>query len=245
MYKRQQLQQAAKARDAYARAAQLAPGDADVLVEAAEARALADPRHLFDEQALRMLRQALELMPGHQRAGWFLGVSQRQQGRDAQAAATWEALLPGLDPQTAAALRAQIGEARKGAGMAPLPPPAAVASTDGAGLQVKVALAAGIDPGKLPSTARVFILARQPDGPPMPVAAENHALSDLPLETTLDDGDSPMPTLKLSQLREVEVLARISMAGNAMRAQGDLQSAAVRVKLPAAGPVQLTLPASP
>ena len=61
------------------------------------------------------------------------------------------------------------------------------------------------------------VIARAPDGPPMPVAVERHALQDLPLDLVLDDGDSAMPTAKLSALQEVEVFARISASGSANR----------------------------
>ena len=60
----------------------------------------------------------------------------------------------------------------------------------------------------------------------MPVAAEKRAARDFPLEVTLDDGDSPMPTLKLSQLEHVEVLARISASGDATPQAGDLEATA-------------------
>jgi cytochrome c-type biogenesis protein CcmH len=75
----------------------------------------------------------------------------------------------------------------------------------------------------------------------MPVAAEKHRISDLPFTATLDDSDSPMPTQKLSSLQEVEVFARVSMSGDATPQSGDLQSQPVRVKLPAAKPVELTI----
>ena len=42
---------------------------------------------------------------------------------------------------------------------------------------------------------------------------------------TLDDNDSPMPTMKLSQAGAVEVVARVSRTGGANRAAGDLESA--------------------
>jgi cytochrome c-type biogenesis protein CcmH len=58
---------------------------------------------------------------------------------------------------------------------------------------------------------------------------------------TLDDGDGPMPTAKLSALQEVEVIARISESGNAMRQDGDLESKPMRASLPAEKPVKLVL----
>ena len=98
---------------------------------------------------------------------------------------------------------------------------------------------------RLRGDASVFVIARAPGGPPMPVAVEKHALSDLPLTVTLDDADSPMPTQKLSALKEVEVVARISASGNAMRSEGDIDSAPVRVTLPAESPVELILGPNP
>jgi cytochrome c-type biogenesis protein CcmH len=87
----------------------------------------------------------------------------------------------------------------------------------------------------------VFVIARAPDGPPMPVAVEKHTIADLPLTVILDDGDSPMPTARLSALQNIEVIARVSASGNAMRQDGDLESKPVRVRLPADKPVRLVL----
>ena len=231
----------AKSRDAYARAARLAPADPDALTEAAQSRALAAPDRRFDAEAVAMLQAALKTSPDHQRARWFLGVAQRQAGDNAAAAATWEPLLGALQGGTADTLRSEVNAARAAAGLAPLAPPAPAAADAGA-LQVKVAL----DPGfaarvRLDGNAQVFVIARQPGGPPMPVAVERHSVADLPFTATLDDADSPMPTLKLSQLREVELVARLSASGNAMKHDGDVESAPVRVVLPAKDPVTLRI----
>ena len=235
----------ADARDAYARAVELAPDDPDLLVEAAQARLFADPRKLLDAESVAMLKHALELQPQQQRARWFLGVWQRQSGHPDEAARTWEPLLAQVDAKTAATLRVQIDGARKDAGLSPLPAaaaPAANVSTSANALIVKVTL----DPDfasrvRLRGDASVFVIARVPNGPPMPVAVEKHALQDLPLTVTLDDGDSPMPTQKLSMLKEVELVARLSSSGQAIRQEGDLESAPVRVALPAKAPVELVI----
>ncbi|HAU79808.1 MAG TPA: cytochrome c-type biogenesis protein cycH [Stenotrophomonas sp.] len=89
------------------------------------------------------------------------------------------------------------------------------------------------------ANATVFVIARAPDGPPMPVAVQKHPASRLPLLVTLGDGDSPMPTSTLSQLQEVEVVARLSRSGQANRQPDDVETAPVRVRLPHAGPVSL------
>ncbi len=230
----QQQEQPAKARDTYARAVKLAPDDADLLTEAAEAAALADADRRFDDGAVAMLRNALRVQPMHQRARWFLGVALRQRGEHAQAASTWEPLLASVDPKAAAALRPQIEAARKDAGLPPLPAQAPAGALS-VSLKIDPSLSA-----RMPN-ASVFIIARVPGGPPMPVAAEKHALRDVPATITLDDSDSPMPTQKLSALKEVEVFARLSASGDATRQQGDLESKPVRVALPASQAVELVL----
>ncbi|WP_449284284.1 tetratricopeptide repeat protein [Lysobacter cavernae] len=218
-----------EARDALAKAIKLTPDDPDLLAEAAETRALAADARQFDSEAVAMLRHALQQQPLHQRARWFLGIAQRQAQQPAEAAKTWEPLLAVVNGKTATSLREQINSARREAGLPPLPPAAPSASsastTATAGIKVKVSLAPALA-AQLPANASLFVIARQPDGPPMPVAVEKLPARGFPLEVTLDDGDSPMPTMKLSQLDRVEVLARVSASGNAMPQAGDLETVA-------------------
>lgn len=247
----------AGARDAYARAQALVPDEPALMVELAQASAQAHPRNLFEDEALTLLERAVALQPSNQRARWFIGVAQRQRGRDAEAAATWEALLPDVDPSTAASLRTQIAEARAAAGLPSAAGPAtagadaatpaaspagnAPASTAGGpGLRVRISLAPGVAE-RLGGRGTLFVMARDPDGPPMPVAAERHDVSALPLEIVLDDADSPMPTQVLSQLSTAVVSARISASGSVQRSEGDIESAPVQVTLPSDEVVELVL----
>ncbi len=238
----------AGARDAFAKAVELVPDDPALLVDAAQARAQAHPQNLFDDTAIAQLQRAVVLQPENQRARWFIGVSQRQRGLTAEAAATWEALLPEVEASTRASLRTQIDDARLAAGLPPLPVDAArpaaaqPAAAGGPGLRVRVSL----DPefaarARLRDDAVVFVSARVPGGPPMPVAAERHAVRDLPLDIVLDDSDSPMPTQKLSVLGEVEVSARLSASGDASRTGDDVESLPVRVTLPTQAAVELVI----
>lgn len=233
---------AAEAARAYAEAAKRAPRDADVLTEAAEARALAREDRRFDDIATSQLEQAIAIEPMHQRARWFLGISLRQAGESAKAAETWAPLLSRIDAKTASTLLVQINEARAEAGLEPMAMPTDAASTTG--LPVEVAFAPGIDIQQLPLTARVFVIARAAGGPPMPVAVQKHEVGAMPLSINLSDADSPMPTAKLSTLRDVEVFARLSMSGTANRQDGDVESKAVQVKLPSKQPVKLVIGAT-
>lgn len=210
---------------AYTEALRYTPQDPDLLTQAAEARANAAPGRRFDSEGTAMLRRALEIQPAHQRSRWFLGVAQRQAGKAAEAAATWELLLANVDPATAGALRTQIDDARRDAGLPALPDAAIPAART---LTVRVDIAPALRKS-LPADAAVFVLAREPGGMPMPVAAKRLTLGDLPATVTLSDADSPMPTRRLSQAGKVEVLARVSRSGVANAQAGDLESAPVTV----------------
>ncbi|CRR24840.1 tetratricopeptide repeat protein [Stenotrophomonas sp. FR010] len=232
-----ELGNASAAADAFAKAAELAPDDPGVLVEAAQARAQADAGKQFDDTAMAWLQQARTRAPDAERASWLLGIALRQRGKNAEAADVWSGLLPRLEPGAARALQAQIAIAREAAGQAP----DAGAAAPAALLQVRVQLPA-LKNADWPASTQVFVLARAVDGPPMPVAARKLPLSGFPDTVGLGDGDSPMPTAPLSAHREVEVLARISRTGSANRSEGDLQSDVVRVTLPHDGVVELRFP---
>lgn len=228
------------ARDAYAKAAELLPDDAALQVEYAESRARANAGNRFDAEAIAILERVLAKDANDQRARWFLGIAKRQAGDAAGAAATWEPLLALVDDATARALRPQVDAARAEAGLAPLAgaEPASAAGAHAVSVRVTV------DPALLadaPSGAAVFVVARVPGGPPMPVAVQRHALRALPAEIVLGDGDGPMPTQRLSALREVELVARLSADGSANRGPGDVESAPVRIPLPATAPVALAI----
>ncbi|MEN1940642.1 cytochrome C biogenesis protein [Luteimonas sp. MJ174] len=246
---------AAGARDAYAKALELVPDEPALMVEFAQASAQAHPQNLFEDEALALLQRAATLQPSNQRARWFIGVAQRQRGMDAEAVATWEAMLNEVDPATAASLRTQIGDARAAAGLpaatgsAPgsvAAPPVASAAGRGTGagssggLRVRISLTPGLAE-RLGGEGIVFVMARAPDGPPMPVAAERHPVSALPLDIVLDDADSPMPTQVLSQLDTALVSARISASGTVERSADDVESAAVRVSMPGDEVIELIL----
>jgi cytochrome c-type biogenesis protein CcmH len=233
-----ELGNAAAAADAFNRAAALAPDEPGVLVEAAQARAQADPGKQFDDTALAWLQRAQTLSPDAERASWLLGIALRQRGRNAEAADLWSTLLPRLEPGAAQALQAQIAIAREAAGP-PSDTPIAAAPTL---LQVRVHLPASLKTSDWPASTQVFVLARAVGGPPMPVAARKLPLAGFPATVGLGDGDSPMPTAPLSAHREVEVLARISRSGSANRSEGDLQTAPVKVSLPHDGVVELRFP---
>jgi cytochrome c-type biogenesis protein CcmH len=67
----------------------------------------------------------------------------------------------------------------------------------------------------------VFIYAKALTGPPMPLAIVRKQVSDLPISVTLNDAMAMMPSMKLSNFKQVKVMARISKSGAAMQQKGD------------------------
>jgi cytochrome c-type biogenesis protein CcmH len=100
-------------------------------------------------------------------------------------------------------------------------PPAAVQS-QGATLDVSVAIAPELA-GRMPPQTTVFVFARAAAGPPMPLAVQRLNLGDLPATVRLDDSMAMMPTMRLSSFPQVVVGARVSPSGQAMPQPGDLE----------------------
>lgn len=211
------------ARDAYAKAHALAPQDADIAVDYAEAELRSADDARMPESARQRLRAVLTAQPEQQKALFLLGLDRLQAGAAAEAVALWERLLPLVEPATADALRPQIDAARAQAGLPATEVSATEASVQGPQLKVRVELDAKLG-AQLPDTAVLYVFARTSDGAGLPVAVKRLAASGLPIEITLSDADGLMPTQKLSAQREVRLLARISMSGDAAGASGDLEA---------------------
>ncbi len=89
----------------------------------------------------------------------------------------------------------------------------------------KIAVSVSLDPAlqeKVSPDNTLFIYARATEGPPMPLAIVKKTAKDLPANVTLDDSLALTPALKLSNFKEVVVLARISSSGQATPQHGDL-----------------------
>lgn len=89
---------------------------------------------------------------------------------------------------------------------------ATLIAAPGAHLKVRVTLSdelkAKVQPGDT-----VFVFARAVSGPPAPLAVKRVTVADLPVEVELTDADAMMPQLKLSNFPEVQLVARVSRAG--------------------------------
>jgi cytochrome c-type biogenesis protein CcmH len=231
------LERYEKAPAVFARAVALAPDDVDLSVDYAESLLRASVDHRFPPEAVARLEDAIARQPQHQRGLFFLGLVQLQGDQPAQAAATWERLLPLLEPDAAAALREQVDVARGAAGLPPLPPSA---TTEAAGLDITVELGPAVA-SQVPPGAVLFVFARTPEGRGPPLAAKRLAPGTWPVHLRLSDADSPMPAGKLSSVPQAVLVARLSAGGVANAASGDIESAPQTVATDGKAPVVLVL----
>lgn len=244
------------ARDAVKQAYDRLPDNPDVLVDYAEALALASADRKLDGQSRELLEKAVKSNPQHQRGLWLLGVSDRQADHHAEAIARWETLLAQMEPGSDAArsVQAQIDEARS-AGKLPAGQPAAEtkpatavvaqpAATPDTGADIRLTVTVAIDAklrAQAPADATVFVFARAASGPPMPLAVQRIKVSDLPTTVTLTEGMGMLPNLKLSQFPQVVIGARVSKTGNAIAQPGDLQTLSKPVDVKSKVSIEVTI----
>jgi cytochrome c-type biogenesis protein CcmH len=249
------------ARKALDRARQIAPDDFDTLVEYAEAISLEREDKLIEGEARSLLERALAGNPVHQRALWLLGIADAQAGDYAAAVGSWERLLPLLEPgsDVAQSVAGQIAEARQRAGMPPAaestgapataapiaPPVAAVDSPTDGSSGPRLTIVVDISPelrARVAATDTLYVFARAPSGPRMPLALQRLTAANLPVTVVLDDSMGMMPQLKLSGAAEVVVGARISKSGVANPQSGDLEGlSATLTPATSTDPIQLTI----
>lgn len=221
------MQRYKDAADAYANAYRLVGDEPEMLAQYAEILALAN-NGVLEGRPVELAERALEKEPRTQRALWLLGIAAVKRGEAEKAIGYWERLLALVPEGSGAAQRVQesIAQARGMAGAVeakPAPVAQTPASSGGTGtVRLHVALAGALASKVAPGDA-LFIFARAPEGGRMPVAIVRRQVKDLPLEITLDDSSSMMPTRKLSDMKEVALVARVSKAGSANPQPGDLE----------------------
>ncbi|WP_439820933.1 c-type cytochrome biogenesis protein CcmI [Pseudomonas sp. HLG18] len=196
----------------FERAANLAGRQPELLGQWAQAQYFADGKKWSDKiQALT--DEALKADPKEVTSLGLLGIAAFEGERYQQAIDYWNRLLEQLpaNDKSREALQGGIARATEkleasGGKVAQAP------AVKSARLKVSVDLASELK-GKVQPGDSVFIFARAVSGPPAPLAAKRLTVADLPVTVELSDADAMMPQLKLSNFPEVQLVARISRAG--------------------------------
>ncbi len=221
---------------AFEKSMALVPDDPQLMVDYADALAMTQGRKL-EGKPEEMVSRALKLDPTNAKGLMLAGTIAFDKKDYATAIKHWEEAQKGLSPDREAEvmqeLAANINETRgllglpaKSSPMAGSDPAArsgtVVGSAGGQSITGTVTIAPKLA-GKGSPSDTLFVFARAPEGPPMPVAIVRSTKGDLPYSFRLDDSTSPMPTRKLSDAGPVSIVARLSKSGEAMPKSGDLQ----------------------
>lgn len=216
------LKRLPEAVDAFAHAFQLAGDMPDVLLPYAEVLALANNGD-WSGQPKDLVMKVLSLEPENPGGLWFAAMVNAQQG-DKKTAIKFlqklESVLPADSPEKQE-IRDIIANTE---GQKAIPSPGQASQSTAAAnisVTVQVSLADGFQASIKPDDT-VFIYAQALSGPKMPLAIIKKRAKELPLTVSLSDADSMMPDIKLSNFKQVNLLARISKSGNAMPQTGDL-----------------------
>ncbi len=211
------------AAQAFAKADKLAPGDPELMLRYADALVMSRGGN-FQGQPAELINKALQQQPTNITALWLAGMAAEQQGNFELALAHWQKILPFVnnEPQTQAQVQTMISrvKARLPAQSMASNESQPVTPASRAALQIKVSLDSSLSDKVAPGDT-VFVFAKAPNGPPMPLAVARHTASELPLTVTLDDTSAMMPAMKLSNFEKVNVSARVSKSGNAIAQSGD------------------------
>lgn len=220
---------------AFEQAARLAQRPPEILGQWAQALYFAEGKR-WSPQMQALTDEALAGDPTEITSLGLLGIAAFEERRFADAAGYWErlvAILPEGDPSRAAIVGG-IAQARRQAGM----PESAQPVARQVELKVSITLAPELT-GKVQPDDSVFVFARAVSGPPMPLAVERLRVADLPAQVALSDADAMMPQFKLSNFAEVQLIARVSRAGNPT--SGDWIGRLDQVSAKASGEYALTI----
>ena len=224
----------ADAAKAFARVVELAGRQPELLGQWAQAQYFAGDRQ-WSEQLQALTDEALQADPQELTSLGLLGIAAYEEGRYQDAVRFWEQLvaaLPENDPSREA-IRGGIERARQqvdgGSGNAEAGEAPAAASTQAAALQIQVLLDPKVAETVSPEDS-VFVFARAVNGPPVPLAAKRLTVGDLPATVTLSDADAMVPSLKISSVEQVTVMARVSRTGDATKGEWMGQSEALETR---------------
>jgi cytochrome c-type biogenesis protein CcmH len=217
----------------YEKAIALSNNDPNIMVDYADALAMASGEQSLEGKPMELIQQALTLDPNNQKGLWLAGTAAYEKGNFQQALDYWRklyGLLP-KDSQDALVMQGNIKEAesmiagRANVAAATQQNPDATQALD-AQVDRHVTGVVKLDEKlyrQVNETDTVFVFARASEGPRMPLAVMRAQVKDLPLDFSLDDSMAINPAMTISKYPEVIVVARISRSGNATPQSGDVQ----------------------
>ena len=209
---------------AYEQAVQRLPNDSRLLADYADVAAMAQGRRLQGKPEA-LIARALAADPRNVKALSLAGTAAFEKGDYAGAIEKWRSILA-LVPagsELERSVRGSIADAERRGNVATV-------AIEGR-VELERSLAGQVKPDDT-----VFIFARLP-GERMPLAMLRRKAAELPLAFRLDDNAAMSPSSKLSDAKEVEIVARVSRSGQAQPRAGDLEGSSARTRPGATGVV--------
>ena len=212
------------AANSFAKAYALLGDQPELMLQYADALAMANNGTLAGKST-ELIFKALDKEPENVTGLWLAGMAKAEIKDFSQAMHYWRKLETLLPPESEsyqqvqkliATLQAQKSGAKDVEQVAATTKDAESAISINVQVSLKEGLKARVNPGDT-----VFIYAKALTGPPMPLAIVRKQVSDLPLSVTLNDAMAMMPTMKLSNFKQVKIMARVSKSGTAMQQKGD------------------------
>ena len=216
--------------EAYRQARLLAPGDGAVSAELAQALFI-ESGNQINAEIEHLVLEALRTAPGNLMALELAGIiafAQRDYLRAinywragielSQAGADDEAQIVALQAGVARAQSLLKDQGREG------DESDSAQDANEVLLSLDVELARDLEQAAaLAPDSTVYVYVRTWQGPPMPLVAQRYTVGDLPLKLSFNDAMSLSSTRKLSAVKELEIIVRISLGGTLEASSGDLE----------------------
>ena len=228
---------------AYQRAYDLTKGESvEAVIGLGEALALQDQNSLMG-RAGELFDAALAKEPSNPKALWYGSVVALQRGDLRLARDRLQGLLAQNPPEQLQAmlqrqvqdLNEQLGEAGEGSQS-----DARATAPEHRAIRVNVSISPEIQQ-QLKGATPLFVLARDPNQPGPPLAAQRHDTSELPLSIELTAADAMLPTRSIANATHVRVVARISLSGAPQERAGDFFGEADYDFSKDTGPLQIVI----
>lgn len=175
--------------------------------------------------------QALALNPNEPSTLSLLAIDAFGSANYEKAIAYWKKVLEAYPTHPASAsIKQGINEAQKRAGFEVTD---FSTSIQGPSIRVNVSLDNTFLKSVAPDdTVFIFIKdASMGDAPSPPLAASRHTVSELPISITLSDMNAMSPMAKLSDAKNVNVIARVSKSGQVSSTSGDIQGSINQIEV--------------
>ena len=232
------LQEYARAANAYEKLAALVPTEAVPLIYQAQAQFMQHDRHVTPDVKATIDR-ALALSPGDPSALELLAVDAFER-KDYRATLDYlnQGIAHDMPPEQRAYFSQGIAKTRELLGLPPVPQGAAAmpagaitrAASPGSNALANGAAGPAIDvavnvaPGvTIPPGTTIFVVAKAVAGPPMPLAVQRRTAADLPFKVRLDASSAMSPALTIASVDQVIVSARASRRGTPEHAPDDIE----------------------